>query len=101
MASYTRQRKPQKSYEKDNFRKPAGAAWMSDHAALQAALTAAKDEARALREAAEGQVSTTEAVRLRGRAAEAEAALEAAVKERCVFWWFAYDFCSMILRETT
>ncbi len=70
------------SYERDNFRKPAKEGWLSDHAMLQSALTAAKDEAKSLRKAAEGQVSALEAGRLRGRAAKAEATLAEAVTER-------------------
>ncbi|CAM9576528.1 unnamed protein product, partial [Hapterophycus canaliculatus] len=70
------------SYEKDNFRKPAGEGWLSDHASLQSALSAAKCEAESLRKAAEGQVSVLAAERLRGRAAKAEAALEEAVSAR-------------------
>eukprot|EP00752_Nemacystus_decipiens_P012084 g10714.t1 len=70
------------SYERDNFRKPAGEEWLSDHAALQSALTAAKNEAKSLRKAAEGQVSALEAGRLRGRVAKAEAALGEAVAKR-------------------
>lgn len=71
-----------KSYERDNFRKPAGEGWLSDHAALESALAAAKDETKSLRREAEGQVSALEAGRLRGRLAKAEAALEAAIAER-------------------
>eukprot|EP00903_Cladosiphon_okamuranus_P008355 g8036.t1 len=70
------------SYERDNFRKPAGEGWLADHAALQSALTATKDEVRSLRKAAEGQVSALEAGRLRGRVAKAEAALGEAIAER-------------------
>lgn len=70
------------SYERDNFRKPAGEDWLSDHAALQSALSAAKDEAKSLRKAAEGQVSALEAGRLRGRVDKAEAALGAAITQR-------------------
>lgn len=70
------------SYERDNFRKPAGEGWLADHAALQLALTAAKDEAKSLRKAAKGQVSALEAGRLRGRVTKAEAALGEAIAER-------------------
>lgn len=70
------------SYEKDNFRKPAGEGWLSDHASLQSALSAAKDEAESLRKAAEEQVSALEAGRLKDRAARAEAALKDAVAAR-------------------
>ncbi|CAM9890002.1 unnamed protein product [Ectocarpus sp. 8 AP-2014] len=70
------------SYERDTFRKPAGETWLSDHAALESALAAAKEEAKSLRRAAEGQVSALEAGRLRGRAAKAEAALGEAIAER-------------------
>ena len=71
------------SYEQDTFRKPAGEAWQSEYAKLEAALSAVKDEARALREASEGQVSAPEARRLRAQLAKAEAALEIAARERC------------------
>ncbi|CBN76841.1 conserved unknown protein [Ectocarpus siliculosus] len=70
------------SYERDTFRKPAGETWLSDHAALESALAAAKEEAESLRRAAEGQVSALEAGRLRGRAAKAEAALGEAIAGR-------------------
>ncbi|CAM9704848.1 unnamed protein product, partial [Ectocarpus fasciculatus] len=70
------------SYERDTFRKPAGETWLSDHAAVESALAAAKEEAKSLRKAAEGQVSALEAGRLRGRAAKAEAALGEAIAER-------------------
>ena len=72
-----------KSYERDNFRKPADEGWLSGHASLQAALAAAKGEVNALREAAEGQVSAVEAGRLKDRVAGADAALTAVIKERC------------------
>lgn len=73
----------QKSYERDNFRKPAEEGWLSEHASsLRSALAAAKDEAKSLREAAEGQLSALEGRRLRERAAKAEEALGVAVAER-------------------
>lgn len=78
-------KKKKKSYERDTFRKPAGETWLSDHAALESALAAAKEEAKSLRRAAEGQVSALEAGRLRGRAAKAEAALGEAIAERLEF----------------
>lgn len=81
-----------KSYERDTFRKPAGDTWLSDHAALESALAAAKEEAKSLRRAAEGQVSALEAGRLRGRAAKAEAALGESIAERSEFEVFFFFF---------
>ncbi|CAM9249278.1 unnamed protein product, partial [Ascophyllum nodosum] len=78
----TAQKELLESYEQDTFRKPAGEAWQSEYAKLEAALSAVKDEARALREASEGQVSAPEARRLRAQLAKAEAALEIAARER-------------------
>lgn len=54
---------------------------------MEAALRASKQEAESLRRETEGQVSATEASRLRKRAEEAQASLAAALKEKWVGSW--------------